>query len=117
MPERVGAVEDWWYFGSDHGQHIAFYTIPALEVIAKHFGLYLATDGVGNHLLSSKPVSSRVLRFFASGANSAKGHKEGPAPPDGQIIAAYGRLQGRVGLQAVGAPPCVYIGLRAIRNR
>ena len=72
VPERIRAIEDWWYFGPDHGQHVAFYTIPALEVIAKRFGLHLATDGVANHLLSGKPVSSRMLRFFASDATAPK---------------------------------------------
>ena len=72
VPKQVGAAEDWWYFGPDHGQHIAFYSIASLEVIAKRFGLHLATDGIGNHLLSSKPVSSRILRFFANNAASQK---------------------------------------------
>ena len=72
VPERAAAAEDWWYFGPDHGQHIAFYSIPALELVAKRFGLHLATDGTANHLLSSKPVSSRVLRFFAGNAAPQK---------------------------------------------
>jgi Methyltransferase domain len=64
VPERAQAAADWWYFGPDHGQHIAFYTVPALLVIAKRFNLYLSTDGADTHLLSQKPVSDRLFRFF-----------------------------------------------------
>ncbi len=65
VPARVKKAEDWWYFGPDHGQHIAFYTIPALQVLAKRFNLHLSSDGSGNHLLSKAPVSDRKFRFFA----------------------------------------------------
>ena len=65
VPNEVQNVSDWWYFAPEHGQHVAFYTVEALQVISKVFNLHLSTDGVGTHLLSQKPVSNRLFRFFA----------------------------------------------------
>jgi hypothetical protein len=55
----------WWYFGPDHGQHISFYTIESLRVLAERFGLRLCSDGRELHLLSRKRVNDRVFRFLA----------------------------------------------------
>lgn len=65
VPAHAQSPADWWYFGPEHGQHIAFYTLPALQIIAQKFDLHLATDGSGTHLLSRKPVSDQKFRFFA----------------------------------------------------
>ncbi len=65
VPPKAARAEDWWYFSPAHGQHIAFYTVPALQVIAKRYGLHLSTDAADTHLLSRKPVSERLFRFFA----------------------------------------------------
>jgi 2-polyprenyl-3-methyl-5-hydroxy-6-metoxy-1,4-benzoquinol methylase len=64
VPPGLHDAADWWYFGVEHGQHIAFYTVPALRVIAERFNLHLATDGAGTHLLSQKAVSKRLFQFF-----------------------------------------------------
>ncbi len=72
VPGEPNAAEDWWYFGPDHGQHIAFYTLPALQAIARKFGLHLASDGTGTHLLSRKPVADRLFRFFARDTRGSK---------------------------------------------
>jgi hypothetical protein len=49
--------EDWWYYGLEHGQHIAFYTGKSLEVLAKQFGYEFAIDGAHLHVFSRKPGS------------------------------------------------------------
>lgn len=64
VPQRAVAATDWWYFAPEHGQHVAFYTVDALQVVAKLFNLHLCTDGIGTHLLSRKAVSNRLFRFF-----------------------------------------------------
>ena len=64
VPQGARTATDWWYFAPEHGQHVAFYTVDALKVVAKKFDLHLCTDGIGTHLLSRKPVSNRVFRFF-----------------------------------------------------
>ena len=50
--------QDWWYYGLDHGQHIGFFRVKTLQFIAKRFGKFLTTDGVGCHLFTDKPVNS-----------------------------------------------------------
>lgn len=53
------APNAWWYYGLDHGQHIGFYRLQTLQFIAKKFGKHLVTDGVGYHLFTDKPLSSK----------------------------------------------------------
>ena len=48
----------------------SFYTVEALQLVAKTFNLSLATDGVGTHLLSQNPVSNRLFRFVANGVQA-----------------------------------------------
>ena len=46
-------VENWWYLGTEHGQHVSFYTNSSLEKIAAKYGKYLYSNGV-LHLISNK---------------------------------------------------------------
>lgn len=46
--------EDWWYFVPETGQHIAFYTVKALQHLADHFSLNFYTNGVNLHLFTKK---------------------------------------------------------------
>ena len=59
-------LEDWWYLGLEHGQHVALYTRQALEHLAAKFGLHYYTNGSSLHLFSDqrfeKKHVSRVLR-------------------------------------------------------
>lgn len=57
VPEPAPQLKDWWYYGLEHGQHVAFYTRKSLEVLAKHFGFEFATDGANLHVFSTKNVS------------------------------------------------------------
>jgi len=61
VPEPAPKLEDWWYYGLEHGQHIAFYTRKSLEVLAKQFGYEFATDGANLHVFSRKQVSPGFL--------------------------------------------------------
>ena len=63
MPANVSMVEDWWYFSPGHGQHVAFYTVPALEIIAKRFALHLSSNGRDTHLLSERPISKKIFNL------------------------------------------------------
>ena len=61
----IGVRTDWWYFGPEHGQHVSFYSVSALQHIAKRFDLHLCTNSTDLHLLSRKPISKPIFRFFA----------------------------------------------------
>ena len=71
-PANLRAVTDWWYVAPEHGQHIAFYSVPSLKFIAKDFNRYLATDGKALHLLSQKPVSDRMFKAIARDRRASK---------------------------------------------
>lgn len=65
VPDGITKAEDWWYFGPDHGQHIAFYTPQALGVLAERFDLHLCSDGVESHLLSRREVPQKRFELYA----------------------------------------------------
>jgi hypothetical protein len=56
VPEPVPKLEEWWYYGLEHGQHIAFYTRKSLELLANKFGYRLVTDGADLHVFSRKQI-------------------------------------------------------------
>ena len=51
---------DWWYFAFNSGQHISFYTIQTLRIIAGQLGLHLHSAN-GIHMLTDKRI--RAGRF------------------------------------------------------
>lgn len=56
----TGQPADWWYF-TNNGQHIAFYTRRSLELIAHHYGYHLASNDCDLHLFSRESVANRLL--------------------------------------------------------
>ena len=57
LPADTPKPDSWWYYGLDHGQHISFYTVPALTFLAKRFSLRLLSDGASIHLLTKNDIS------------------------------------------------------------
>jgi hypothetical protein len=55
-----GESPDWWYF-TDNGQHVGFYTLRSLELIGSQYGYQLASNGRDLHLFSKEPVRDRLL--------------------------------------------------------
>ena len=54
-------VDDWWYFWPQTGQHVTFYTLPALRVLAEKTGTTLYSDGTALHLLTRRTFSTDPL--------------------------------------------------------
>jgi Methyltransferase domain len=52
--KRIAAVEDWWYFVPETGQHISFYSLDALKFIAAKFNARLYSNGKNLHLITKK---------------------------------------------------------------
>jgi 2-polyprenyl-3-methyl-5-hydroxy-6-metoxy-1,4-benzoquinol methylase len=46
-------IENWWYLGPEHGQHISFYTEKCLEIISKKYEKNYFHDG-SLHLITEK---------------------------------------------------------------
>jgi hypothetical protein len=57
--------KDWWYYGSEHGQHISFHSKESFKVMATKFGLYYY-NMMNVHILTKKrigPIGSAFLKF------------------------------------------------------
>lgn len=56
--EPYPALDQWDYYGLEHGQHVAFYSIRTLHYLAERFRLHLRSNrGQTLHLLSRQPVA------------------------------------------------------------
>ena len=65
LPEPAPAVDQWWYYGLDHGQHVSFYTKKALSILAERFSLHLTTDGKSRHLMTKEKVSPLLFQVVS----------------------------------------------------
>lgn len=63
LPESTPKVKDWWYFCTDHGQHVSFYTKKSLELIANKYSLNYFFC-VGFHIFSKEIIDIRRIYFF-----------------------------------------------------
>ncbi|MBF0557314.1 MAG: class I SAM-dependent methyltransferase [Nitrospirae bacterium] len=57
--------EDWSYYAFETGQHISFYQMRTLRVIAEKLGLHCYSRG-WIHLFSDKKINSLMFNMFAS---------------------------------------------------
>lgn len=55
---KMNSTADWWYFAEETGQHISFYTIQSLEIIAKKTNCYLYSNNNNLHILSKNKLNS-----------------------------------------------------------
>ena len=68
-----GESPDWWYF-TDNGQHVAFYTRRGLELIGERYGYRLASNGRDLHLFSKEAMPERVLEACRKRRRKIAGH-------------------------------------------
>jgi hypothetical protein len=64
IPPSRPAPGEWWYYAPGHGQHVAFYTRAAIDVIARRFGLRAYSDGSSLHLLTDRRIDERWFRLL-----------------------------------------------------
>lgn len=67
-PENITSPDQWWYFVPETGQHISFYTLASLEIIAKKNNCFLYSDKKNLHLLTSKKLDNDP--FYTETTNS-----------------------------------------------
>lgn len=66
LPETANRPGEWWYYAPETGQHVSFYTVAALRVIAERLQMRVATNGANLHVLSVAPVSDSLIRLVSS---------------------------------------------------
>jgi hypothetical protein len=62
VPQPAPELSDWWYYSPSTGQHISFYTMESLRILAARFGRNLLTFGPF-HLFTKEPKSSLLYRL------------------------------------------------------
>ena len=63
LPQECPRPGDWWYYIPEYGQHVSFYSLASLQVIADRYRLHLCSDGESLHLFSEKKISQRLFRL------------------------------------------------------
>jgi hypothetical protein len=66
VPKPTPEPKDWWYYGLEHGQHIALYSKETFEFIAKKYDCNYYTDGKYLHILTKRKFSKISFRFLVS---------------------------------------------------
>lgn len=64
LPDGPPKPGEWWYYGLEHGQHIALYPYNSLVELGKRFGLNLYSDGKSIHLLTKKSINAKLFKFL-----------------------------------------------------
>lgn len=63
IPQNRPNLNEWWYYGLDHGQHVSLYTYQSLSVIAANFSLNLYSNGHNLHLLTKKKIPPALYKL------------------------------------------------------
>ena len=63
-PYLPGYDASWWYLTPETGQHVFFYSLPALQMIAKRFGYELLSSGRW-HIFALRPISGFTRKLAA----------------------------------------------------
>jgi len=64
QPANVNSPADWWYVMPETGQHIALYTIKALQALGKKHGFNFYTNGTNLHLFTRKKINSWLFKLI-----------------------------------------------------
>jgi 2-polyprenyl-3-methyl-5-hydroxy-6-metoxy-1,4-benzoquinol methylase len=61
---KMNSTKDWWYFAEETGQHISFYTIKSLEIIAAKMNCNLYSNNTNLHILTKRKLKSNPFEKF-----------------------------------------------------
>jgi len=65
IPDPPPSPDEWWYYGSKHGQHIGFFRKKTFEYLAGNFNLYFYTNGQNLHLLTEKRLPPSAFKWMS----------------------------------------------------
>ncbi|MBC7682350.1 MAG: class I SAM-dependent methyltransferase [Ferruginibacter sp.] len=57
VPAHLKQIKNWWYLTPETGQHIVFFTVRTLEILAEHLGCQLFSNGSDLHLLTKRKMA------------------------------------------------------------
>jgi hypothetical protein len=61
LPAAPKPLGNWWYYGLEHGQHVSFYSIETLKVIARKFNLKLHSSNGSLHFIGYPSINSKLI--------------------------------------------------------
>ena len=64
IPDPVPSPAEWWYYGSEHGQHIGFFKKKTFEYLANKHSLYFYTNGQNIHLFTKKRLLKPAFKWL-----------------------------------------------------
>jgi hypothetical protein len=70
LPHPAPKISAWWYYSTSTGQHLSFYTLESLRLIARKFGRNLLSRGP-YHLFTPEPKSQLLFRLATNRRVSA----------------------------------------------
>ena len=59
---NIQSIDDWHYFAPMAGQHISFFSIKSLQIIAKKFNKNIYSDGKQIHLITNKKLNNNIFK-------------------------------------------------------
>lgn len=63
LPDTLPRLDEWWYYGLEHGQHISFFSRKSLQILAESNGFVLQSNGVNLHLFCRKKMPNRLFKL------------------------------------------------------
>ncbi len=69
IPEPAPPQSDWWYYGREHGQHIGFFRLKTLELLAARRGKHFLSNGHSYHLISDRPINKMSWLLLLAAKN------------------------------------------------
>jgi hypothetical protein len=63
LPPSPKPLEQWWYYGLEHGQHLSFYTESALKIIAHQFNLKLYSSKGHVHFIGNSNINPFFVKI------------------------------------------------------
>jgi hypothetical protein len=96
LPITPQPLDQWWYYGLEHGQHIAFYTHESLQVIAQKFGLKVHFTNGSLHFIGDPDLNPILIKFaFTERLKRLQKMIQKPAPPS-LLASDFQALTGKV---------------------
>jgi hypothetical protein len=65
VPSPNPGLQEWWYYGPEHGQHVSLFRRQTLAHIAHKFGLFIYSPGPSLHLLTPRRISHGMFAFVS----------------------------------------------------
>jgi hypothetical protein len=67
VPTDNPKPDQWWYYGREHGQHISFYSLRSLHLIAERLKTNCYSNGSTFHMFSKKHISPSLFKLVMKG--------------------------------------------------